>query len=74
MTPGANDRGIPDPVEAQAAEVKTMTSRLESSALPRQIAGNMALLIEDVRAVSRVPELGSSVLKPFATKNLTLAL
>jgi hypothetical protein len=34
----------------------------------------MALLIEDVLAVSRVPEPRSSVLKLFAAKNPTLAI
>lgn len=73
-TQGAGEGGVPGPEEAQADRASPATNRHESSALPRQIAGNMALLIEDVPAVSRVPGPRSSVRKLFATRNLTLAV
>src|SRR4051794_37271484 len=70
----ASDAGVPGPVEAHADSRSTAASRYESSARPRQIAGYMALLIEDVPAVSRVPEGPSSVRKLCATKNQTLGI
>jgi len=45
MSPGvANDAGVPGPVEAQADRRVTAASPYDFSALPRQSAGNMALL------------------------------
>jgi hypothetical protein len=72
VTPVESDGGDPGPVEAHADRASTAASRHESSALPRHIAGNMALLIEVVMAVWPVPELHSSVLKLCATKKLTV--
>src|SRR3954447_2725173 len=46
---GAKGGVVPGPVDEHAATVTTIASRPMSSALPRQIAGNMALLSEDVR-------------------------
>src|SRR4051812_36517699 len=45
---GANGGVVPGPVDEHAATVTTIASRPKSSALPRQIAGYMALLSEDV--------------------------
>lgn len=64
----ASDGGEPGPVEAHADRAITAASRHESSALPRRIAGNMALLIEDVPAVSPVPAAVSSVSELFAAR------
>jgi hypothetical protein len=45
IIPGvANDAGVPGPVEAHADSRVTAASPYDFSALPRQIAGNMALL------------------------------
>src|SRR5829696_3953154 len=68
------DGGIPGPLKAHADRLSTAASRYESSALPRQIAGYMALLIEDVPAVWRVPGPHSSVRKSCATRNRTLTI
>jgi hypothetical protein len=58
---------------AQAHAASTAPSRPVSSTLLRRLAGNMALLVEVVRAVLPVPEAGSSVLKLVAAKNATAA-
>src|SRR5215210_2173129 len=71
-TPGvASDAGVPGPVEAHADSNSTAANRYESSARPQQIVENMALLIEGVPAVWRVPEGHSSVRKLCAARNRT---
>jgi hypothetical protein len=47
--PGVETGVVPGPVEAHADEFSTAASKHNSSALLRRLAGNMALLREDVR-------------------------
>lgn len=47
--PGAGTGAAPGPVEAHAEVSVTAASKHNSSALLRRLAGNMALLGEDVR-------------------------
>jgi hypothetical protein len=68
-----DDIGADGTAAAQPEISVTTESMHKSSALLRPIAGNMALLVEDVRAVLPRPGSRSSVLKLITTRNPTLA-